>query len=79
MAEMKAQMRQSMSNIKVYGDDPQLNTIRSPSSRLQRQSISGLEKKLASGSPRVGAAGSPKRRGSPRAAGSPRHGGNKGL
>jgi hypothetical protein len=34
MARMKEQMRDQMNNIKVYGDDPTLNTQGSPNNRM---------------------------------------------
>ena len=48
MGEMKAAMRESMNNIKIYGNDPQLNTGHGSQSRASMKS------------PKAGA-GSPKR------------------
>jgi len=53
MAAMKAQMRNDMNNVKVYGDDPQINTGKgSPGGRM---SIAQAERRASGMSPRQGA------------------------
>ena len=65
MAAMKAQMREGLNNVKVYGDDPSLNTRGSPGARM---SIAAAERRASGMSPRAGGAGmaSPKGRRSPK-------------
>ena len=67
MAKMKEQMRDQMNNVKIYGDDPQLNTQGSPN---QRMSLREAQRRASgtSGSPRASQIGlsSPKGRRSPK-------------
>ena len=59
-------MRDQMNNVKVYGDDPQLNTRGSP--KTTRMSIAQAERRASGMSPRAGTTGmaSPKGRRSPK-------------
>jgi len=66
MASMKAQMRDQMNNVKVYGGDPTLDTRGSP--KTTRMSIAAAERRASGMSPRAGTTGmsSPKGRRSPK-------------